>query len=113
MTVVKLKKKMIAQLLVNVENIQLLNEKRILFLESKSLFLKKNSNLASIHENLVLKPLFDLCKSFICDDLIELILEQTLLYNRRVKNISFDLTAGELLRFLGIILLSGYHSVLS
>ena len=40
---------------------------------------KKNSKLASIHEELVLKSPFDLWKCFICDDFIKIRLEQTLL----------------------------------
>ena len=40
----------------------------------------------------MLKCPFDLWKSFICDDLIEQMLEQTLLYGRQDNNnISFDL----------------------
>lgn len=76
-------------------------------MEKDTIFRKENqiSNLASIYEHLVLKYLIALWKSFICDDLIELMLKQTLLYGRQEKNIDFDITAGELLSFFGIIFL--------
>lgn len=82
-------------------------------MEKDTIFRKKNqiSNLASIYEHLVLKYLIALWKSFICDDLIELMLKQTLLYGRQEKNIDFDITAGELLRFFWHYLFTGYHSV--
>ena len=42
--------------------------------------------------------------------MLEKICENVLLYARRDKNNSkFGITIGELLQFLGIILLSGYH----
>ena len=60
-----------------------------------------------------MKSPFDLWKSFIYDDLIELMPEKTLLYGRQEKNnISFDLTVGELLRFFLRFLL-GYEEVAS
>ena len=46
------------------------------------------------------------------DTLTQNILEQILLYARRDKNnINFDLRKAELLRFFGIIILSGYHKL--
>ena len=46
------------------------------------------------------------------DDFLEKICENILLCGRCDKNNSkFDIVIGEPLRFLGIILLSGYHSL--
>lgn len=51
-------------------------------------------------------------KEYVTDDLLEKICENILFYSRRDKNNSkFNTSIGELNRFLGIILLSGYHSL--
>ena len=51
-------------------------------------------------------------KEYITNDLLEKIFENILIYAERDKNNSkFHIAIGELLRFLGIILLSGYHSL--
>ena len=60
----------------------------------------------------VTKCPFQLWKEYITDNLLEKICENILLYARRDKNNSkFDIAIAELSRFLGIILLSGYHSL--
>ena len=52
-------------------------------------------------------------KEYITNDLLEKFCENILLYARcdMQNNSKFDITIRELLRFLGIILLSGYHSL--
>lgn len=46
------------------------------------------------------------------EKIIKLIIEQSLLYARRDKSdMNFQLSYEKLLNFLGIVLLSGYHSV--
>ena len=78
----------------------------------KNIPLVEIEKLANEHPELVTKSPFQLWKEYITDDLLEKICKNILLYARHDKNNSeFDITIGELLRFLGIILLSGYHSL--
>ena len=68
--------------------------------------------LANEHPELVTKSPSQLWKEYITDDMLEKICENILLYARRDKiNSKFDIAIGELLRFLGIISLSVYHSL--
>ena len=68
--------------------------------------------LANEHPELVTKSPFQFWKEYITDDLLEKICKNILLFARRDKNNSkFDIAIGELSRFLGIILLSGYRSL--
>ena len=68
--------------------------------------------LAKQHPELVTKSPLQLWKEYITDDMLEKICENILLYARRDKiNSKFDIAFGELLRFLGIISLSVYHSL--
>lgn len=55
---------------------------------------------------------FQLWKEVFDEDVFGLILQQTLLYGRRdLSNLNFKLSYEELERFLGIVLLSGYHCI--
>ena len=70
------------------------------------------NKLANDYPELTLKSPFELWRDFMTDTLTQNILEQILLYARRDKNnVNFDLHKAELLRFFGIIILSGYHKL--
>ena len=70
------------------------------------------NKLANDYPELTLKSPFELWRDFMTDTLTQNILEQILLYARRDKNnVNFDLQKPELLRFFGIIILSGYHKL--
>ena len=72
----------------------------------------ETNELANDYPELTLKSPFELRRDFMTDTLTQNILEQILLYARRDKNnINFDLRKAELLRFFGIIILSGYHKL--
>lgn len=61
---------------------------------------------------LVAKSPYELWKMYFNDDIIKHVLHQTALYARRDKSdTKFHLTERQLLNFLGIVLLSGYHTV--
>ena len=78
----------------------------------KDIPLAEIEKLANERPELVTKSPFQLWKEYITDDLLEKIWEKILLYARRDKNNSkFAIAIRELLRFLGIILLSGCHSL--
>ena len=56
--------------------------------------------------------MFEIFLLFFSDDMIDLIVEQTNLYATRDKNIhNFKTDRDELKKFLGLILMSGYHSL--
>ena len=72
----------------------------------------ETNKLATDYPELTLKSPFELRRDFMTDNLTQNILEQILLYARRDQNnINFDLRKAELLRFFGIIILSGYHKL--
>lgn len=61
---------------------------------------------------LATKSEFELWKEIFDDEIMALILRQTLLYGRRDKgDFNFQLSEVDLMHFLGILLLSGYHCV--
>ena len=78
----------------------------------KDIPLVETEKLANEHPELVTKSPFQLWKEYITNDLLEKICGNILFYAKRDKNNSkFDIAIGDLLRFLGIISLSGYHSL--
>ena len=78
----------------------------------KSIPLVEIEKLENEHPELVTKSSFQLWEEYITDDLLEKICENILLYARRDEdNSKFDITIEEALRFYGIILLYGYHSL--
>ena len=70
------------------------------------------NKLANDYPELTLKSPFELWRDFMTDTLTQNILAQIFLYARRDKNnVNLDLHKAELLRFFGIIILSGYHKL--
>ena len=73
---------------------------------------EENFMLADKFPELLLFSPLDLWKLFIPDSLIDEIVVQTKLYGNREKNKpDFNVTRSEIFRFIGILLLSGYHSL--
>jgi hypothetical protein len=69
-------------------------------------------SVAENYPDLLGKTEYEIWKLFLDQTIMEHILSQTLLYARRdCNNPTFEMTAQELQNFLGIILLSGYHSL--
>ena len=79
----------------------------------KDMPLVEIEKLANEHPELVAKSPFQMRKEYITNDLLEKFCENILLYARCdiQNNSKFDIAIRELLRFLGIILLYGYHSL--
>jgi DNA excision repair protein ERCC-6 len=70
------------------------------------------SNLADDYPHLLEMTEYDLWSTIFDNGILELIHQQTTLYARRDKNCpNFSFSMGELRKLLGIILISGYHSV--
>lgn len=63
-----------------------------------------------IKQNLGGKSVPDIFLSM-CNDILDKILEQTLLYSQQQNNHTFSFSKEELLKFVGILLFSGYHTL--
>lgn len=67
---------------------------------------------ANTHQELITMSPFELWKQIFDERMMDLIFQQTLLYATRDKNEKdFILDRNEIYRFLGILLISGYHSL--
>jgi len=64
------------------------------------------------HQDLILLSPYELWSRYFSEDMVQNLVEQSTLYARRDKNSpNFSVDSGEMRRFLGILLLSGYHSL--
>jgi hypothetical protein len=69
-------------------------------------------NLLEKHPELLIMSEYELWSTFFDESMLNLLHVQTTLYARRDKNIpTFQLSIEEMKKFLGIVLLSGYHSL--
>ena len=70
------------------------------------------SPLGKVGEEHITKDEFDIFRLFFTDDMISNLVDQTILYAQRDKNNpSFTMTADDMRQFLGLLLVSGYHSL--
>ena len=72
----------------------------------------KPSEPPKVGEEHITKDEFEVFRLFLTDDMIEELVVQTILYAQRDKNNpSFTVTLEEMRQFLGLLLISGYHSL--
>lgn len=70
------------------------------------------SSLPKVGEEYITKDEFDIFRLFFTDDMIENLVRQTMLYGQRDKNNpSFTMTSDDMRQFLGLLLVSRYHSL--
>ena len=78
---------------------------------SKEIPTTLTSNLSNTFPDVITKRPFDLWSSFITNELLENVVAKSNLHAKEDENNQdFELSKGELMRFLGIVLLSEYHS---
>ena len=78
---------------------------------SKEIQTTLTSNLPNTFPDVITKRPFDLWSSFITNALLENVVGKSNLHAKEDKNNqAFELSKGELMRFLGTVLLSEYHS---